>query len=143
MSEAQEVRVNGRGLRCGHCGGRAFHQKSATIDRLALGGLVHLEGVWGHQATLYVCGDCGFAHWFLAVPDARHEHGAVAPGEPVPDEPPAAPSPLPPWAGPREPPPPLATPDNACLACGTLVPEATDRCPACGWSWADREERPV
>jgi len=27
--------------------------------------------------------------------------------------------------------------DDACLACGKLIPAGKDRCPACGWSFLD------
>jgi hypothetical protein len=28
--------------------------------------------------------------------------------------------------------------DDACLACGQLIPSGEDRCPACGWSFLDQ-----
>ncbi len=41
MSEVQRVSVNGRELECQHCGHRTFLHKTATLDRMAPGGLVH------------------------------------------------------------------------------------------------------
>lgn len=67
MASAERASAGGRELRCQHCGHELFYQQSARLDRL-LGGVVHLEGHWGHKAEIRVCAHCGFAHFFMAVP---------------------------------------------------------------------------
>jgi predicted RNA-binding Zn-ribbon protein involved in translation (DUF1610 family) len=115
MSEPQRVKVADEPLRCKHCGADVFYQKSAALDRLALGGLLHLEGWWGHQATIYVCSTCGFLHLFFAIDSSRHERSeAEAVIEPV-----------------------------ECLSCGRSIPGNASSCPSCGWSWESVPPEPA
>jgi hypothetical protein len=74
------VAVRGHGLRCSHCGGQRFHRRAARLDRLAGGGLFHLEGWWGHEAAIYACAACGFAHLFMPVPGGGRDAGCDPPG---------------------------------------------------------------
>ena len=108
MADLGEVLVKGRRLRCQHCGGQQFLHKTATLDRPILGGLVRLEGYWGHEAAIYVCSCCGFAHFFMPVPEADHHFAEAAPVEK----------------------------EEACLSCGKPIPSDAAKCPSCGWSWA-------
>jgi len=125
MSETTTVRINDRPLRCQHCGNQQFHHRTATVDRMAAGGLIHLEGVFGHYAAMYICGACGFTHWFSQVESAKHELGD---GRAADDQPRR-----------RE----RRTGEEACLACGQAIPAEADRCPACGWSWGAVEDAPA
>src|SRR5688500_6980526 len=69
MAEPKRVKVSGRNLRCQHCENEEFFEETAQLDRLVWG-LFRAEGVWGHQAKIQVCARCGFAHFFLPVPEA-------------------------------------------------------------------------
>jgi predicted RNA-binding Zn-ribbon protein involved in translation (DUF1610 family) len=113
MSEAVSVEVAGEPLRCQHCGAVVFFQESATLDRLAFGGLLHLEGTWGHEATIYVCAACGYLHFFFTLDAVRHQQTDA--GE--------------------------AAERVECLSCHAPIPAGASACPACGWSWesADAE----
>ena len=72
MSEPSRVTIGGRRLRCQHCGHGGFRAETATLDRVGLG-FLQLGGLlWGHRATMYVCGRCGFLHWFFEAPDVEH-----------------------------------------------------------------------
>jgi predicted RNA-binding Zn-ribbon protein involved in translation (DUF1610 family) len=117
MSEAMRVEVAGVPLLCKHCGADVFYQESAALDRLALGGLFHLEGVWGHQATIYVCSACGFLHWFFAIDAGHHEPVEAEEME-------------------------MAEPIE-CLSCGQSIPAGASACPACGWSWESAGAEPA
>ena len=123
MADRVRGTVNGRELRCHHCGGREFDHKTAALDRLALGGLLHLEGTWGHAAAIYVCAGCGFAHFFMPVPDVRHQFRKTPAAESPSEKPAAKPRPKKPL------------PEEACLSCGRPIPADADVCAACGWSW--------
>jgi predicted RNA-binding Zn-ribbon protein involved in translation (DUF1610 family) len=107
MSEPLHVEIAGNRLRCKHCGGEVFYQESAFIDRPVLGGLFHREGWLAHQATFYVCSQCGFLHWFFALASSHHE--------PTED--------------------PGVAENVECLSCGRLIPSGASACPSCGWSW--------
>jgi predicted RNA-binding Zn-ribbon protein involved in translation (DUF1610 family) len=115
MSEPLRVEIAGEPLRCKHCGADVFFEESVTLDRLALGGPLNLEGWWGHQGTIYVCSACGFLHWFFAIDTGRHE---VADAEEM--------------AEPVE-----------CLSCGQSIPAGASACPACGWSWESAGTEPA
>ena len=67
MGEVASFRVHGKGLRCQHCGHDRFRHETTTVDREAWGGLFRMEG--GHRAEIYICGSCGFLHWFFPVID--------------------------------------------------------------------------
>ena len=67
MSEPLRVEIAGEPLRCKHCDANEFHEESTALDRVALGGLLLLEGAWGHRLTVYRCGRCGYAHLFFAA----------------------------------------------------------------------------
>jgi hypothetical protein len=129
MSGPLRVEIAGEPLRCKHCGADVFFQESAGIDRLILGDLVHLEGWWGHHATIYVCIACGFLHWFFAIDTCRHERTDI--GETAGDLADDAIGGLEP--GRLEP---ELVPERVdCLACGQRIPAGASACPACGWSW--------
>jgi predicted RNA-binding Zn-ribbon protein involved in translation (DUF1610 family) len=115
MSEPLRVEVAGEALTCKHCGADVFYQKSASSDRLALGGLFHLEGWWGHQTTIYVCSSCGFLHWFFAVDSSPHARVEAA----------------------------EAAERVECLSCGRSIPAGAESCPSCGWSWEPAEAEPT
>ena len=115
MSEPFRVEVAGETLRCKHCGDDAFFRESAAIDRMALGGFLHLEGLWGHQATIYVCSTCGFLHWFVDHDAGAHRRAeAEEPAERV-----------------------------ECLSCGESIPPGASECPGCGWSWESAGAEPA
>jgi hypothetical protein len=123
VSEAMAVRINDKPLRCQHCGGGKFHHRTATLDRMAAGGLLHLQGLFGHYAAMYVCAACGCTHWFSEVPGVRHEQDENLCTE----------------ARPRQG---KSASKDACLACGQSIPDQAERCPACGWSWDDDQSSP-
>ena len=153
MSEALRVEIAGVPLVCKHCGADDFYEESAALDRLALGGVFHLEGIWGHQATIYVCSACGFLHWFFATDTGRHrrteaEEAAemvecLACGQSIPAGALACPACGWSWETPE-----AETPDEAaegveCLSCRQMIPAGASACPECGWSWeSDRAKAP-
>jgi hypothetical protein len=116
VSEPLRVEIAGVQLLCKYCGVDVFFQKSVTLNRLALGGLFDLEGVWGRQATIYVCSACGYLHWFFAVDYLRHERfeAEEEAGE---------------WV--------------ECLSCGKPIPGGAPSCTSCGWSWEAHEAEPA
>jgi predicted RNA-binding Zn-ribbon protein involved in translation (DUF1610 family) len=138
MSEPLRVEVAGVPLRCKHCGADVFFQESAAIDRL-VGGVFHLEGWWGHQATIYVCSTCGFLHWFFEIGASRHERESIEvmaerdeyfAGGGVEELGPSADI--------------EAMAERVeCLACGATIPAGDSACPACGWSWVPGGEKPA
>ena len=123
MAEQMRVTVNKHALRCQHCGHQQFIHKTATLPHMALGGFAYLQGSWGHAVAIYACGSCGFAHFFMPVPNADHQFGEKSPiaGE---HEAPKANRPF---------------PDDGCLSCGKPIPAEATQCPACGWTWQAEE----
>jgi hypothetical protein len=118
MASAAKVTVGGRELGCKHCAHALFFHRTAALDRVAWGGLLHLEGIWGQHTDIYVCARCGFAHFFMPVPGARAAEDARG-AEPRPEP----------------------VPDDACLSCGKTIPANATKCLACGWSWAEGTDR--
>lgn len=114
MSDPKYVEIAGKALSCQHCGEQRFHPKSATIEHPAFGGLFNLEGIWGYQATIYVCSNCGYLHWFVGTSSAQ-EQVAAEQVEPEPVD---------------------------CLTCGFVIPAGAEACPSCGWSWNADEPKP-
>ncbi len=114
MGEFTTVTVRGRPLTCQLCGDDHFKHVRTRLDKLYLGGLIRFEGAWGHDAEVYVCGRCGFLHWFFAVPGAVGTRPADDSREPAKEEP----------AEPTE-----------CLSCGKPIHGDAIACAACGWSW--------
>lgn len=107
MGEIRSVEVAGVSLVCQHCKCDAFLERSARLDRLALGGLFHLEGWWGHAATIYACARCGFMHFFSPVDIGEIDRSGGA-----------------------------AYPEAVeCMACGVSIREDAAACPQCGWTW--------
>ncbi|MCI0376037.1 MAG: hypothetical protein L0215_00375 [Gemmataceae bacterium] len=101
--------IQGRGLRCQHCGGEEFQQKSGSVDKVGCS-FVYSDDYWGHQVTIFVCDGCGLAHFFMTPAE-----GNLAVRESVENMPTAE--------------------EMACLSCGAkILPEAT-ACPECGWTW--------
>lgn len=113
MANAGRVSTGGRELRCQHCTHAEFYHQTATLDRVALGGLLHFEGMWGQHTDIYVCARCGFAHFFIPVPATQESRPKPRP-KPVPEE--------------------------ACLSCGKMIPPDATKCPACDWTWSDEKE---
>ena len=66
------VRIKGKELRCNHCGQNRFVHQQVEVDR-ALGGAWVWVELWSKLADVYVCGSCGFVHWFFGIQDAAHE----------------------------------------------------------------------
>ena len=59
------VQVAGIGLECRHCGYGRFVKRKAQLNTAFLS---FLELDWLNQTgTVFVCGRCGFLHWFLTV----------------------------------------------------------------------------
>jgi hypothetical protein len=107
MAGGGRASVGGRDLRCKHCDHELFYHQTARLDRVAWGGLLHFEGVFGQHTDVYTCAGCGFAHLFMPV--------ATPPAQPRPEERP---------------------PEEACLSCGMSIPGDAGKCPACGWTWS-------
>jgi DNA-directed RNA polymerase subunit RPC12/RpoP len=103
MEDLGQVFVKDRRLRCLHCGGQQFHQKEAFLQS---------DGMWPHVPSIYVCARCGFAHFFMPVPEVERHFGKAVP--------PAR--------------------EDGCLSCGKPIPSDATKCPACGWTWAAEEE---
>jgi DNA-directed RNA polymerase subunit RPC12/RpoP len=107
MSSPGRTTVGGRDLKCQHCGHEEFYHRTTRLAEVALGRLLHFEGIWGQHTDIFVCASCGFAHLFLPVPDRRVERVATEP-----------------------------PPEEECLSCGKPIPGDAAKCPACGWTWS-------
>ena len=57
------IEIGGKALRCQHCGYDQFVEGEAQLQTATLT-LLRLEWL-GKTANFYVCGECGFMHWFL------------------------------------------------------------------------------
>src|SRR5258708_38663826 len=57
------VNIAGKPLRCRHCGHEEFIQSEAQLHTATLT-FLNLEWL-GKVAALYICGHCGFIHWFV------------------------------------------------------------------------------
>ena len=64
MQKDNQPIINGILLCCKHCGGHSFQSQRVKLDRQALGGFIHLEGIWGSNADIHTCCACGYLHWF-------------------------------------------------------------------------------
>jgi DNA-directed RNA polymerase subunit RPC12/RpoP len=73
MDKVSAATVSGRELRCQHCSYQRFIHRTAQLTHLVWGGLVEASGLSGHPATIYVCARCGYAHFFMEVPQAVGE----------------------------------------------------------------------
>jgi len=74
MSEGKTFTIAGKALVCSHCSGRSFGHQRVKIDQQALGGWIHLEGIYGKKADLFTCTTCGRLEWFVsAVPEDETE----------------------------------------------------------------------
>lgn len=57
------IDIAGMPLRCQHCGYEQFAESEAQLHTATLT-FLNLEWL-GKTADLYICGRCGFVHWFL------------------------------------------------------------------------------
>ena len=57
------IDIAGMPLRCQHCGYEQFAEREAQLHTATLT-FLNLEWL-GKTADLYICGRCGFVHWFL------------------------------------------------------------------------------
>jgi hypothetical protein len=57
------IDIAGKPLRCQHCGNEQFIASEAQLHTAALT-FFNLEWL-GKTADLYICGHCGFVHWFV------------------------------------------------------------------------------
>lgn len=121
MADETRVTVHRHALRCQHCGHQQFIHRTATLPHMALGGLVYLQGWSGHEVAIYACGQCGFAHFFMPLPDVQHQLGEKTSLDEVPKAN-------------------RHLPDDGCLSCGKPIPAEATRCPACGWTWQEEVE---
>jgi hypothetical protein len=155
MRVPRRFNVAGVPLRCKHCDAETFFHQRATIDRLASGGLFHHEAWLGRPANIYVCGTCGFLHWFFAVANTARKEIAVeetAGGSAYLEDEYIDGLPTPgggeataggsayledeyidglPTLGEGE----AIAEVVECLACGRRIPAGETACPECGWSW--------
>ena len=109
MSEPEVVRVLGRPLRCQHCEGERFYQTSTHID-VPLPALADFFfGRGFREAVLLACAQCGLCQFYFP---------GLAKNEPTPEE--------------------TAVDDEPvqCLACGQQIPQGSNACPACNWTWS-------
>jgi hypothetical protein len=60
---AEGVVINGKQLACVICGAKVFHHQRGLISSRKKA-IFNLEWL-GKEADVYVCGQCGFVHWFL------------------------------------------------------------------------------
>ena len=58
-------------LKCAVCGGKDFHERRALLNTPMMT-FMNLDFM-NESATLRVCADCGFIHWF--VPPKKLEQG--------------------------------------------------------------------
>lgn len=103
------VEVAGVGLECHHCGYGRFVQRKAQLNTAFLS---FLELEWlNPTGQVFVCGRCGFLHWFLP----GGQDVKVGPVGAAAD------------AGEGEP--------FECLSCGSPIPAGERCCSGCGWSY--------
>jgi predicted nucleic-acid-binding Zn-ribbon protein len=58
------LRKSGKEFACLACGGNRFFKREALLNTP---GMTFLNLDWANAtAQCYVCGDCGYIHWFLA-----------------------------------------------------------------------------
>ena len=57
--------IAGKPLRCQHCGHDEFTTREAQLHTATLT-FFNLEWL-GKNADLYICGRCGFIHWFVRM----------------------------------------------------------------------------
>ncbi len=145
MSEApdEKIVIAGIELRCAHCRGDLFMQRSALLNTP----MMTLLGFdWANKtATIYICSRCGYLHWFESDIAEHFDDRAtecLSCGEDIPsgtdrcgacgwsyrDD---MPDPEPDTVGYAD--------DTAteCLSCGGEIPPGVDRCSSCGWSYRD------
>lgn len=116
MSEVKTFEIQNKPLMCQHCGFDRFNLRSGQVNTAALS-FFNLDWL-NTSADVYVCGHCGFMHWFLPrsyLRDADALDAATFPPEPLPDDDTSTPS--------------------ACLSCGASIPVGVDACSKCGWSY--------
>jgi rubrerythrin len=72
MSESQKVELNGKELSCKHCGYDHFLISRAQLNTsgMTLLGLDFLN----KSASVFICNECGYVHWFLGVGDNDTVH---------------------------------------------------------------------
>jgi len=113
MSEPQRYEIAGKVLQCPHCGRDEFVYKRVFCES-------RLPSFWGLRAAVYVCTHCGHivqfsedhgdlnARFVLTSNAAKSEGQTdeVVSSEPI-----------------------------KCLACGETIPEFSETCSVCGWSW--------
>ena len=116
MAEPERVEINGRALRCQHCGGETFFAREILMNTR---GLTFLNLDWLNQsAATYECSGCGFIAWF------RTDAGRVSATEEVKPEQVTEKEVLAAAAQPAD-----------CVECGATIPAGATRCPECGWSY--------
>jgi predicted RNA-binding Zn-ribbon protein involved in translation (DUF1610 family) len=108
MSQPLRVEVAGKILQCKQCDAEVFFRESVTLDRLFMRGLIHAQGWSGRHANVYLCGQCGFMHFFVMSTDYG-AHRLTETEQP--------------------------TERIECLACGELITAEDSSCPSCGWAW--------
>ena len=63
-AEPESYEIQGRHVRCNHCGNGLFWVKRAQLNS-AVSTLFNLD--WADQsATCLICSECSYIHWFLA-----------------------------------------------------------------------------
>lgn len=63
FSKEEPVEILERPLRCAICGHDRFWHRKAQLHT-AMGAILNFG--WAQRsATCYVCGNCGYIHWFL------------------------------------------------------------------------------
>lgn len=123
------VQIAGIDLECKHCGHDQFLKRKAQLNTAFLS---FLDLDWLNQTgTVFVCGRCGFLHWFLPFDDdvkvgpvgALSVEGEPLVGEVMEVDPAAA-------AGSG-----VGGEPIGCLSCGSPIPAGERSCRACGWSY--------
>ena len=63
MSDATEIEINGKPLRCLICSHESFFTRQAQLNTAAA---TFFNFDWANKSgTCYVCAECGYIHWFL------------------------------------------------------------------------------
>ncbi len=63
MSTPEQIKINGRALKCPHCANDTFHTRESLLNT---SGMEFLDLGWLNQpAQNYICSQCGRIEWFI------------------------------------------------------------------------------
>ena len=120
--DPENIFINDEMLVCNQCEFDQFYSSKYNPGKDG----VNFQGFdWtGTSIDVFVCGRCGFFHWFASMPPMEKPVDTL-PIETT-DE----------TLIPERDPDTLSEPSE-CLSCGKVIPQGRDHCPACGWTYKE------